>query len=495
MLKLLIAEDEKLERDAIHFLIKKHFPNTFISISEAKNGQEAVDIAIKENPDLIFMDIQMPLKNGLDAAQEIREKRPHISFIILTAFGTFDYAKKAIKIPVKDYLLKPISVEDLKLSVNKAIRGIYEEQEKSNHLVRLEEQMKSFKPLIHKNLIHQIITGSKTPYSDVDYFHVYDLNYNHYFCLIIQVDQVSKSLDHCFTYINKKLSFAYKDVVSECHLMKMIFFVFSDETIHLRDMKLEVQQALISQGIPHYRLGLSSVKKPITELDDSYREAETDLATTQSAAAMNSLAVAEITLYDAIINEDISQGLELMDSLLNELSGLAIETREIALEKVLQGLCKKISFYINEPFKHTLGIVMPSAITSTDDIYLLQQHLHDILLRIITCIQNYRGSGEEKIVQSAITYINKNFTNYDISLNGVADVIHISPFYLSKIFKEVTGKNFKQHLIERRMEYAKDLLKHHSVKDVCNMIGYSDPNYFSRAFKKFTGLSPKKFSS
>lgn len=495
MLKLLIAEDEKLERDAIHFLVKKHFPTTFCEIFEAKNGEEAVVIALKENPDLIFMDIEMPLKNGLDAAKDIRQKRPHISFIILTAFGTFDYAKKALKVPVKDYLLKPVSVNDFITCVNKVIEGIHMEKKKSSHLIHMEEQMKNFKPLVHKNLIHEIITGSPKTSQNVDYFQAYALDYNYYFCLVIQMDHDPDALQRSFYFINKKLNFDYKDVISECHLMKMIFFVFSDKTIPLPDVELGIRNALKLQHITSYNIGLSGVNEPHINLRDCYVEAKTKLFRAKETIPRDGLALAEINLYDTVINEDLKQGQIQIDQLLHKLSHYPINTRNLALEKLLQGLCKKISFYISKPYDLTYNRLLPNGLTIDEDIYIIQQQMYEILLGCITCIQDYRNCGDEKIVHSAITYINKHFTDYDISLNSVATSIHISPYYLSKLFKEVTGKNFKQHLIERRMDLAKDLLKEHCVKDVCNLIGYSDPNYFSRAFKKFTGLPPKNFMS
>ena len=75
-------------------------------------------------------------------------------------------------------------------------------------------------------------------------------------------------------------------------------------------------------------------------------------------------------------------------------------------------------------------------------------------------------------------------------------MVNTSPYYFSRIFKEETGKNFVEYLTGVRMERAKELLKEGrcSIKEICCMTGYSEPNYFSRTFKKNMGITPTEYS-
>ena len=124
LIKLLIAEDEALERKALRFLLKKYFSQSIEVVDEVSNGRDAVDDAILLKPHIILMDIHMPIMEGLEACSIIKESYPQTEFIIITAFNYFDYAKKALSIGVSDYLLKPFSNDEFVNSVNKVINKI-----------------------------------------------------------------------------------------------------------------------------------------------------------------------------------------------------------------------------------------------------------------------------------------------------------------------------------------------------------------------------------
>ena len=98
------------------------------------------------------------------------------------------------------------------------------------------------------------------------------------------------------------------------------------------------------------------------------------------------------------------------------------------------------------------------------------------------------------MVKQAKQYIELNYAK-DIDLDEVSKYLQISPYYFSKLFKKKTGKNFIEYLTQIRMEHAKILLSSSSMsmKEICMEVGYSDANYFSRAFKKNVGLSPTEY--
>ena len=90
--------------------------------------------------------------------------------------------------------------------------------------------------------------------------------------------------------------------------------------------------------------------------------------------------------------------------------------------------------------------------------------------------------------------LQENFQK-DLSLDALSKELDISPYYFSKLFKEETGSNFVEYLTNLRMDRAKELLKdeNRSMKEICMEVGYSDPNYFSRIFKKNLGVTPTEY--
>lgn len=120
MYKLLIVDDEVFERKVIRFMLKKNFINIEI-VADAANGEDAILLAKKYKPQIVIMDIKMPIKNGLEAQQSIIQFNQNVKTIILTAFDNFNFAQNAIKLGVVDYILKPIRPDELSKSINRAI--------------------------------------------------------------------------------------------------------------------------------------------------------------------------------------------------------------------------------------------------------------------------------------------------------------------------------------------------------------------------------------
>lgn len=124
MIKVMIVEDEAIERKALVYLFEKYFKDKINVVANLSNGQKAVDFEKENQIDLILMDIHMPLLDGIEASQVIRSRNEKTQIIILTAYSEFEYARQAIDIGVFKYLLKPIDDDEFVLAINDAIQKI-----------------------------------------------------------------------------------------------------------------------------------------------------------------------------------------------------------------------------------------------------------------------------------------------------------------------------------------------------------------------------------
>lgn len=127
MIRLLIADDEKLEREALAELIQRRFEREVV-LEVAENGRKAADTAVLWGADLILMDIEMPGMSGLDAARAVLAQRPSCRVIFVTAYSLFQYAHEAVHLGACDYLLKPVDPDELEASVRRAMRQIETER-------------------------------------------------------------------------------------------------------------------------------------------------------------------------------------------------------------------------------------------------------------------------------------------------------------------------------------------------------------------------------
>lgn len=109
-------------------------------------------------------------------------------------------------------------------------------------------------------------------------------------------------------------------------------------------------------------------------------------------------------------------------------------------------------------------------------------------------VEENRERQSESVMEKAKAYIRENFQK-ELTLDEVSKIVDISPYYFSKLFKQETGENFIEYLTKIRMKNAEMLLQdsHYSIKEVCIMSGYGDPNYFSRIFKKYEGVTPSEY--
>jgi two-component system response regulator YesN len=131
------------------------------------------------------------------------------------------------------------------------------------------------------------------------------------------------------------------------------------------------------------------------------------------------------------------------------------------------------------------------AIEDTDGLW---NWLSDRLIFSCRNISTKREESSNDAIEAAKKYIENNYTD-NITLEDVSREVNISSYYLSRIFKEGTGENFIDYLTGLRMDKAKDLLAttQYSMKEICAKVGYSDPNYFSKTFKKNVGVTPTEY--
>lgn len=127
MIRLLIADDENLEREALAELVQRRFEREVV-LEVAENGRKAADTAVLWGADLILMDIEMPGMSGLDAARAVLAQRPSCRVIFVTAYSLFQYAHEAVHLGACDYLLKPVDPDELEASVRRAMRQIETER-------------------------------------------------------------------------------------------------------------------------------------------------------------------------------------------------------------------------------------------------------------------------------------------------------------------------------------------------------------------------------
>lgn len=207
MLKMLIVEDEDFERTALKFIVNKYFSDRIEVAGEASNGEQAVQSSLSLKPDIILMDINMPIMDGLQAGEKIKENNKNTEIIILTAYNYFEYAKRGITIGVSDYLLKPFSDSEFLDSVNRVIKKI---NERASINTSVEDSSEEKSDLNSSNNMEIVETAKK----------YIEMNYTKEISLEEIASYVSVSSFYLSRVFSKKVGLTYKDYLIKLRMEK-----------------------------------------------------------------------------------------------------------------------------------------------------------------------------------------------------------------------------------------------------------------------------------
>lgn len=525
--KIMLADDEGIVIDSLKFIIEKEFGDT-CSVEYAKTGRSVIELAERYRPDIAIMDIQMPGINGIEAMREIRETNRSVIFIVMSAYDKFDYAKEAIKLGVLEYITKPMERSKIIAALKKAMEQIDMERNKRSNDLLIREKLETVMPIIESGLLYNLLFQEHFTEDIENYKQLLGIDQNYAYLLAVVCGETqegnhmtnavgsSVKMQQYDKELREYLKEAYPGVVLgtamanklagmvPCEEGQMAY----EERIDLIEKSRELVRELRRRTQISYRIGISAVA-PIEEARNSYKEAINALVmTTGSVAHADDLPMG--CVYEESYPIDLEK--KLFAEVKNGEADHAVATAETYFDLVAQLhgdylmnlRLKALEFVLYaEHLAYTSG-GMVYEFRSRADYLPTVMEISDIpslrtwfLDKIGAASRNVSTKASEKslgAVETAKAYIQNNYSR-DISLDEVSAAVNISPYYFSKIFKEDVGEGFVEYLTKIRMDKAKELLTttECSMKEICSMVGYADPNYFSRTFKKNVGVTPTEY--
>lgn len=508
MLKLLIAEDEALERKALHFLLDKHYSQCIEIVDEVSNGRDAVERALSLRPDIILMDINMPILDGLEASNIIKEQCENTELIILTAFNYFDYAKKAINIGVSDYLLKPFSNEEFFHSVDKVIEKAGSKIANETKNQKLKKNYSKIVPYIEKQIIADIVFGvSITEAKFKEYMEILNIKSAEFCCILFSIDAKGVFDERSVNTIKNKLNILFKKSIVGLCLNNIVAFIF-DEALgskilgaRFEDLLSDLSYALELKKDENLEIGVGCINEDTDKLYLSYKEAKRSIISKPISKSIEKKHVVIDTyniLCGKIINEDLNEAIIEFNNILSPLvikkescDFLAARSK---ISNMLTIVIENINEFTGRDFKDFDKDKVLRELTDLNEFADIKSYASMIIKNLIGFIKSYKRSKNIDVVEKVKKYIEENYMN-EISLETLAQHVSMSTFYLSRIFSKTENVQIREYIIKIRMEKAKNMLQHKNIpiKKIAMDVGYSDVNYFSKAFKKYEKISPKQY--
>ncbi|MGF7048007.1 two-component system response regulator YesN [Paenibacillus sp. DS2015] len=549
MYKLILVDDESDVREGLLEEIPWE-EHGFQVVDKAENGREAIDLIEKYLPDVVVTDIHMPFMNGLELSDWIKNKYPNTKIIILTGYDEFEYAQKAIKLQIDEYVLKPFSARELIDILLKVKQQLDEETADKENLQNLIQHYRKSLPVLRElflsSLISRQVPSAEIREKSVSYgmnlaataymASVIRVDYRHLEYEAYNGDETSLTQGSLEVTEDRQLQlFAVLNIAEEMvqRYQWGKVFLHQDDVVMLAMLPdtqsdpspqrtLEILEE-IKQSVQKYlkltvTIGVSSLIHSLEGVHQGYREAIQALDYRLMLGNNRVIWIDDVELrkdeyrQDALDYDEIKQQMlvrsiklgtaqEVSDTVGSlfeclELEQLSVKDYQVYVLEILTSIMK-VAKEFNVELEQIFGSnELPFAeIYKFNNLNEVKMWITVLSVKLMNTIFAGRQSSYNQLVESAKEYILLHYHESDISINKVCNHLHISTGYFSSIFKKEVKMTFVNYLMHHRMETAKVLLRSTDMKafEIAEKVGFADPNYFSFCFRKKFGISPKEY--
>lgn len=537
MLKIFLAEDEVIVRETIKRMIPWEDLG-FELVGEAADGEMALPLLIRQQPDLLITDIKMPFMDGLTLAKLTKKEIPGLKVVILSGYDDFNYAKQAINIGVEDYLLKPITKNALIERLTE-IRGKYEhERTQKEYYEKFHREMQAYEKNSSRDFFEALVSGS------MDMMELYkraeklglDIVAEAYNILIFTINcnedfsgqregyssWEAESLEmlenffagHPFAMLFRSNIFSYAVLIKgDKENIEENTRLCIEELRKILNRRGDRRQWFVAAGQPVERL--SQIQKSYHSASRAFSQRylydenilyynEMESMEKQAGDGNAYLQKVDVNaLNPAILQKFLSNGL------LEETENFVKDYFRAIGQEPLESLVFRSYVTLNVRFSVIsflkelgcdTGILESenSEETLTESGKSLESavaYAEKVISQALTLRDQNSGNKNKSILKSAIDFIDSNYMEEDISLNKAANAANVSANYFSALFSQNMGQTFIEYLTSLRMNKAKEYLRCTGMRssEIAGRVGYKDAHYFSYLFKKTQGMTPSDY--
>lgn len=520
MYKLLIVDDEEIIRMGIFNTI----PWTNLAISQVKtaaNGGEGLALFEQFHPDIILTDIRMPVMDGLELLDRVVQAGTGVKVIILSGYEDFGYARSALKLGAFDYLLKTADIAELTGVLHKAVVAIEKDREK-------ERQFDKSLLLLRNRYLNELLLKRERL---AEIYH--ELNLAGTTLAVFLIMAVAE-MDEIILFSGEQSRLLRSRVLEiagaeldnhgtcfESHTEELVWIYYCDpdlsETENRRRFIAKCQS--VSKRVDcslniSLSIGLSKVGSGEARVSLCYEQAKTALEYKLFTGKSSFILFDEIAdktgvnfqiaaddehkLFSALRVADKQLVLDTLHTIFEQIR----ECRSIRVTH-FQQICGDLissafrvlhEFNINPADLFGKEVRFQEEIKKHRDFTEARQWVVAIFEKMAVYILNNKILKSKRVIEQAKQFIAEHY-HEDLTLNKIAETVFMSPNYFSNLFSNEVGESFLEYLTSLRLHKAKQLLGEKDAKafEVGEKVGYDNPQYFSKIFKKYTGMTPSEY--
>ncbi|TBL75714.1 response regulator [Paenibacillus thalictri] len=535
-MNVLIVDDETQIRRWLDVLLRKTDLPLDI-VASCGNGREALEICRQQPVDIVITDIKMPLMDGIDLIRALKDEAPHIRTVILSSYSEFHYASEALKAGARDYLLKAeITVDGLKNVIGKVAAELEQEQTRVQEVHELKSTLNSHQYALRSLYFNELLRGKTLDEQEfgqkMETFRL-RLKPKHIVLMLIRLDSALEEETNAKIRDIGLLDSAVLNIVDEtlqsevgcggCFVCESGFYaaLFNTRPTGERSLRESVQLYAhrivshlqtylgisVSVGISLPAMDAASLPRQFEEAGEAlnrkqfYGNKAIALYQDEQGAARTETVQWRDTLGELSLLLDRGQfipAMQCVDAFLQEaerkkwLSGK--EMRAFALEAV---------FLVQRARRTLKGASDSPSVQERDtphDEIAEQTSFRQIKEWLLAKVKAGLTEAEaarhpySEAIRKVCSYVQSEYAS-DISLQNAADSVHLNKTYLSELFKKETGVSFNDYVTQVRIDRAQAMIRSGETKMgmLAEQVGYPDGSYFTKVFKKMTGMTPLEY--
>lgn len=522
MYKVFLADDEIVVREGI----RSNFPwerTDFVLAGEAPDGEMALSMLQDIKPDILITDIRMPFMDGLELCRAVSATMPWMYIVILSGYDDFAYAREAISLGVKEYLLKPVSGQELLQVLNHLADCIREDKRQQAYLRTYRDQLASSGQLLKQRLVSDLICGA----AENDVIEraralQMSLTAGRYLTMVIDLGEEPIAAEETRAAESLLCRLADSSGGTVCLGQaqgRFAMLVIGDDDIDIEERTYGLAQAVkfdVERNTSlRPRIAIGVTVRTLHDVPRSYADACALLRSLRSAESADrersivgaldtaqSLALANVKvpqIYERLRHASPGEIDGILSDYVASIGQTAAQSK-LMINYIFVDIVLSASRIIRElggdPQEVIPGAFEPEGSGATTATLAEAMALaRDLLARALRFRDEQGSARYGVIIRKAKGFIDENFANPDLTLRDVAGHVALSNNHFCTVFSQETGVTFTEYLTGIRLAKAKELLRDKQMRtsDVAFTVGYNDPHYFSYLFKKNTGLTPRDY--
>lgn len=493
----------------------------------ASNGEQVLELLESVKPDIALLDINMPKMDGLVLTERLKTISPETYVVFITGYSEFEYARKAVKLGVSEYLLKPFSKEELSKVMLKLKERILKKKED-------EKQNVSDRRIIREEMLNRLVRLESEDSEEIQEYRekldqlgcLFEADF--YTVSMIEMDKAEKR--EILKEDRQLWLFGIRNILEElgdnAGKAQIIFQDHENRLISIWKCKTREQLDEIPELMEQlcelvYRLlgisitiGVGPGSSEFAGIPESCRKAFVSLQNKFMLGNRRVILYSRLVeanqkadFYRLDLNEELLINLRKNDRQKVEETLALVEKEMIAnhysmdyANAAIMGILSICLSYIVE-MKGNIQEILGKQFSPYQELKQKESiaECFEWLAEVFGVTADYfrrpRSKRADQIIGEVERYIQEHYSNFELTVEDIAEAVFLDISYIRKIFSRYKGCTIQEYITAVRMRAAKEKLEQqkYSVAEAAEMCGYLDAGYFSKCFKKYYHVSPRQY--